>query len=301
MNPEILVVGTGAMACMFAGRFLSAGIDCCILGSWQEGVTALASKGVRIIGADGSEKVYPVKVSSDPRVYAGIRHTLVLVKSFQTERVSDQLAGILDDLGIVLTLQNGLGNYELLCQKLGAARVALGSTTGGAHLIAPGTVKLAGEGVITLGSHIRLRPFHALFGRSGFVVETEGDLDSIIWGKLVINCAINPLTALLRTANGVLLERPPARALMAAAACEAAAVAEVMGINLPYPDPVIAAETITRKTAYNYSSMLQDVRRGARTEIDSVCGAIVREGEKMNVPTPVNRILLQLVQALEVR
>ena len=299
MNPEILVIGTGAMACMFAGRFLAAGIDCCMLGSWPEGLTALALNGVRMIGEDGGEKIFQVKVSSDPRVFTGVQHVMVLVKSFQTERAANQLAGILDSQGLALTLQNGWGNYEILSQKLGPDRVALGSTTAGAHLLSPGVVKLAGEGVVTLGSHVRLRPFHELLGSAGFVVEREVDLNSIVWGKLVISCAINPLTAILGTANGVLLDRPPARALMAATAREAAAVAVAKGIKLPYPDPVIAAESIARKTAYNYSSMLQDIRRGARTEIDSVCGMIVREGEKLEVPTPVNRVLLQLVQALE--
>jgi len=299
VNPEVLVVGTGAMACMFAGRFSAAGIECCMLGSWQEGVAALAKNGIRLISEDGSERISRVKVSSEPRVFSGTRMVMVLVKSYQTERVADQLAGIMDERGLALTLQNGLGNYEVLSQKLGTPRVALGSTTAGAHLIAPGVVKLAGEGVITLGTHIHLKPFFELFGRSGFIVESEANLNSILWGKLVINCAINPLTALLRVANGVLLERPSARALMASAAREVAAVAAAKGIQLPFPDPVVAVETIARKTAFNYSSMLQDIRRGGRTEVNNFCGMIVQEGEKLGIQTPTNLVLLQLIQALE--
>jgi 2-dehydropantoate 2-reductase len=86
---------------------------------------------------------------------------------------------------------------------------------------------------------------------------------------------------------------------MAATAKEAAAVATAMGVQLPYPDPVAVAETVARRTAANRSSMLQDVRRGAPTEIDAICGAVVQAGEACGVPTPVNRTLWQLVKALE--
>jgi 2-dehydropantoate 2-reductase len=114
----------------------------------------------------------------------------------------------------------------------------------------------------------------------------------------VINAAINPLTALLGVANGELLTRPPARALMVSLAREAPAVAVALGIRLPYPDPVVAVESIARRTGANLSSMLQDVRRGAPTEIDAICGAIVKAGEQTDVTTPVNRTMWHLVEAL---
>ncbi len=92
---------------------------------------------------------------------------------------------------------------------------------------------------------------------------------------------------------------PRARTLLASAAREAAAVAIAKGIRLPYPDPVVATETIARRTANNLSSMLQDVLRGAPTEIDAICGVIVDMGEQTGVPTPINRTLLLLVKAIE--
>jgi 2-dehydropantoate 2-reductase len=119
-----------------------------------------------------------------------------------------------------------------------------------------------------------------------------------LWGKLVINAAINPLTALLGVPNGELLNRSTARALMAALAREAAAVAIAQGIVLPFPDAVVAAESIARRTAANISSMLQDVLRGAPTEIDAISGAIIQAGMQTGVPTPINRTLWQLVKAL---
>jgi 2-dehydropantoate 2-reductase len=120
----------------------------------------------------------------------------------------------------------------------------------------------------------------------------------LLWGKLVINAAINPLTALLRVPNGVLLERPTARALMSTLAREASSVAVAQGIRLPFPNPLQAVETIARRTASNRSSMLQDVERGAPTEIDAICGAIVKAGDQVGVAAPINRTLWQLVSAL---
>jgi 2-dehydropantoate 2-reductase len=201
---------------------------------------------------------------------------------------------------VALTLQNGMGNREKLAKALGARRVTLGVTTIGANLVGAGRVRPAGEGVISLSVHSRLSPLTEMLRRAGFVVEAAPDPDALLWGKLVINAAINPLTALLGVPNGALLERPTARALMVSVAREAAAVAVAQGLHLPYPDPVVAVETIARRTATNRSSMLQDIQRGAPTEIDAICGAIVTAGESTGVPTPVNRTLWQLVKALEV-
>jgi 2-dehydropantoate 2-reductase len=133
---------------------------------------------------------------------------------------------------------------------------------------------------------------------AGLTVEIVPSSQALLWSKLVVNAAINPLTALLRIPNGELLARPAARTLMAAVATEAAAVAACFGQSLTYRDPVAAAEAVAHRTASNTSSMLQDVLRGAPTEIDAICGAIVAAGEECGVPVPVNRTLWLLVRAL---
>ena len=123
--------------------------------------------------------------------------------------------------------------------------------------------------------------------------------DALIWGKLVINAAINPLTALLRVKNGELLERPSAREMMRELAIETANVARAENIQLPFDDPVKAAEDVARKTAANTSSMLQDILRGALTEIDAICGAVVMAGQKHGIETPANKACWQLVKSLQ--
>ncbi len=297
-DASLLIVGTGAMACLFAARLADAGMAVKLLGTWPEGLEALRTHGVRLVGTHGLERAYPVEAMADPANCGQVCFALVLVKSWQTERAAYQLARCLSPDGLALTLQNGLGNRETLVQRLGEQRVALGVTTSGATLVGPGRVLPGGEGVLSLGVHPRLAPLADLLQRAGFSVELVAEADSLLWSKLVINAAINPLTALLRVPNGGLLARPQARTLMAAAADEAAAVAEAMGLRLTYPDPAAAAESVALRTASNTSSMLQDVLRGAPTEIDAICGAIVSAGAERGIPVPVNRTLWLLIKAL---
>jgi 2-dehydropantoate 2-reductase len=138
----------------------------------------------------------------------------------------------------------------------------------------------------------------SLLAAAGFEVRIAPGVTALLWGKLVVNAAINPLTALLRVPNGALLERPTTRALLAETASEAAAVAAAQNVTLPYPDPVAMVTSVAQRTAANRSSMLQDVLRGAPTEIDAINGAVVRTAEQLGVPAPINRVLWQLVDGL---
>jgi 2-dehydropantoate 2-reductase len=285
------------MACLFAARLSAAGAPVTLLGAWREALDVLSRKGVCLVEGDACEQVYPVRATDDPGDCAGMQIALVLVKSWQTERAARQLAECLAPGGLALTLQNGMGNREVLENVLGDERVALGVTTLGANLMGPGRVRPAGDGTVHLEAHPRLDPLVHLLRAAGLAVEIAPDPEALLWGKLVINAAINPLTALLEVPNGELLERPSARLLLAELACEAAAAAGALGIRLPYPDPAAAAEAVARRTAANRSSMLQDIQRGAPTEVDAICGAIVKAGEKVGVPVPVNRTFWKLIRA----
>ena len=298
MTQPVLIVGTGALATLFAARLSSAGAGVSMLGTWKNGLDALRENGARLIEADGTMRAHPVTVTNDPGDCRGASLALVLVKARQTERAAGQLADCLAKDGLALTLQNGLGNFETLSRRLGKPRVALGVTTTGATLLGPGLARLGGEGVVSIEKHPRLTPLEGLLPKAGFKVQWVEDARALAWGKLVINAAINPLTALLRVPNGQLLERPAARTVMASLAREAARVANSQGVRLPFKDPVGAAEDVVRKTAANQSSMLQDVKRGAPTEIDSICGVVVREGQQHGVPTPVNWAVWNLVRAV---
>ncbi len=294
----ILIIGTGALATLFAARLAEHGHDITMLGTWEAGLEALRREGARLVDPAGRAHAFRVHATSDPREVPASKYALVLVKSWQTERVARRLTKCLAEAGLAITLQNGLGNDEILARSLGRERVAVGVTTTGATLLGPGLVRPGGEGVISLEAHPRMGVMEPALKDAGFSVEVVADARSLVWGKLVVNAAINPLTALLRIPNGELLNRPAARLVMKALASEAAAVASAQRVRLPFTDPLQAAEMVARKTAANYSSMFQDVRRGAPTEIDAICGAVARTGKKTGIPTPVNHVCWQLVQAM---
>lgn len=299
--PSVLIIGSGAMASLFAGRLAAVSAPVTLLGSWAAGVQAVRQSGVRLVDEDGREALVAVRATSDPQECRGAHFALVLRKAWQTPATASLLAQCLAPEGMVLTLQSGIGNREQLIRTLGVRRVALGITTLSATLLAPGVVQQAGEPVITLNAPPGLAPLVGWLRQAGFVIENAPDANALLWGKLVISAATDPLTALLGALNGELLTRPSARLLLQAAAREAAAVAVAQGIALPYPDPVVATEALTRRTATGRSPMLQDVLRGGPTEIEAINGAIVRAGEQVNLPTPINRTLWQLVSALQER
>jgi 2-dehydropantoate 2-reductase len=253
------------------------------------------------VDSTGRERAFRVRTTRDPRAAYGAKYAFVLVKSWQTERAAHQLAECLAEEGLAVTLQNGLGNNDILSRSLGRERVALGVTTTGATLLSPGLVRAGGGGVVSLEAHPSVGVVETALVGAGFSVEVVADARSLVWGKLVVNAAINPLTALLRIPNGELLNRPSARVVMKALANETAAVASAQHVRLPFKNPIQAVESVARQTAANHSSMFQDLRRGAPTEIDAINGAVTRTGKQNGVPTPVNRVCWRLVQAMAMR
>ncbi len=294
----ILIVGSGALALLFGAGLASAGYRVTLLGSWRQGIEAVRARGI-CLRSEKTCRTLPAEAVTTPEAVRGIRWALVLVKSWQTSRAAQQLRECLAEDGLALTLQNGLGNRETLEEALGSDRVLQGVTTYGATLLGPGEVRLGGVGKVLLQADPRAAIFHRALQEAGFEVEETHSLESAIWGKLVINSAINPLTALLNVPNGELLERPTARALMGEIAEETASVARAQGISLPFENARLAAEAVARQTAANLSSMLQDVRRGAPTEIDAICGAIARKAQELGLEAPLNRCMWQLVRALK--
>jgi 2-dehydropantoate 2-reductase len=298
MKPgSVLIVGTGAMATYFAARLSAVDIPVIVLGSWPAGLATLNKDGARLEGI-GS---FPVNTRRVPLVDLEAHIALVLVKSWQTEHAAFQLAQCLSKDGLALTLQNGLGNDEILSRYLGAENVVRGVTTLGATLLGPGHVRPAGDGPISLEAHPRILSIQQMLVQAGFVVKVESDVRSMLWSKLVVSTAINPLTALLRIKNGELLEHQSVRELLCDLARETASVAGFLGIELQFPDPVRAVEEVALRTAENTSSMLQDILRGAPTEIDAINGAVVKLAHERKIELPVNRVMLSLIKAFPVR
>jgi len=296
---KVTLLGTGAMACLMGYR-LAPWAEVTLLGTWLEAVKALSTRGLVVEDGRG-EKTIRLRATTDAGECAASDLLLVLVKAWQTADAVRRASAALADDGLALTLQNGIGNYEVLSALFGAERAAAGAITSGATLVAPGHIRLGGDGALQLGDHPQLSKTLALLERAGLRVTVGADRDSILWGKLLINAAINPLAALLRVPNGELAHRPSARALIRELAREGAQVADRSAIALPYADAAARALEVAEATAHNRSSMLQDVERGRRTEIDAINGAIVNQAMRVGLDVPLNRAAWHLVQALEER
>jgi 2-dehydropantoate 2-reductase len=294
---KVTILGTGAMGCLMGYR-LAPWAEVTLLGTWREAVQTICERGLHVEDGRATQTMH-LRATTDPLECAGSDLMLVLVKAWQTESAAERARSALAAEGLALTLQNGLGNYEALCRLFGTQCSAAGASTYGATLLAPGHIRLGGEGAIQLGEHPRLTPARSLFEQAGLAVSVEKGRDSILWGKVVINAAINPLAALLRVPNGQLAARPSALGLMQALAREAALVARRLAIPLPYADAAQRATEVAQATAHNRSSMLQDVERGRRTEIDAINGAIVEKARSMGVEAPLNTAAWQLVRALQ--
>lgn len=302
MPGSVLILGTGALACLFGARLARFGrARVTLAGTWAEGLRVLAERGITV---QEDDSVSSVAVTATPieGPLGPADLVLVLVKSHQTAAVAPAAVRALAPGGLILTLQNGLGNREVLERSAGAGRVAVGVTTSGATLLGPARVKPAGRGRTVLGAEPEeaVARVAALLEGAGLATETTAHIDQALWRKLAVNCAINPLSALRGVTNGALLEDPVSREALLAAAREAGAVAAAQGIALGV-DPGALALELARTTAANRSSMLQDLDRGARTEIDAINGAVARAGQRLGVPTPIVHRLWQEVLEREAR
>lgn len=302
---RVAVIGAGAMGSLFGGRLAETGLhEVWLFDRWAEHVEALRTQGLLLIAPDGTEERIAVNATTDlSAIPRPVDLVLIAVKSHATQVAAEMALPLLGSDGFALTLQNGLGNWEIIAKVVGPGRTIQGVTSQGATRLGPGRVRHAGSGPTYLAATPEQMPgvavIAAAFSAAGIPTSIEPNLERLVWGKLVVNAGINALTALLRVENGVLTEVPEARALLSQAVAEAVAVAQAAGITLPYDDPVAQVLSVAEGTAANRSSMLADVLRGAPTEIDFINGAIVREAERLGIETPVNRTLTALVRALD--
>ncbi|MDX1521825.1 MAG: ketopantoate reductase family protein, partial [Anaerolineae bacterium] len=299
----IVIFGVGAMGCLFGSR-LHPRAEVTLFGHWSEQIQSIRQSGLTVTELDGRQVRYGLRITNVLAEVPPADVALILVKSRQTPQAACEAAQVLADDGLAITLQNGLGNFERLIEAVGQQRAVQGVTAQGATLVGPGHVRHAGHGPTHLAqppdSPRKVAAVVELFNTAGLPTRLVDNAESLIWGKLAINAGINPLTALFEVSNGALLEKEEWREVMIAAALEVANVAQAQGITLPFDDVASQIVQVSRATTDNRSSMLQDMDRGATTEIEAIAGAVVTAGRRVGVPTPVNARLLQLVKKKEV-
>lgn len=297
---KIAIIGAGAMGCLLAS-YLSTQHETWLIDGWQTQVDTICAHGLTR-ERDG------VRVQSQPHATMHAHDVrdadvaLVLVKYHQTAWAAQQAQQALHSDGICITLQNGIGGAEVLATQLGDARVTRGVTSLGATLVAPGEVRHAGMGDTVFADTVAPQLITALrdaFVTCGLPAHTSSNLDTLVWGKLLVNVAINALTGILRVPNGIIASHPGAMAIARDAVTEAVIVARRMAVHLPYDDAVAHALAVAQATEANRSSTLQDVLRGSPSEIATINGAVVREAERFGIAVPVNRMLVDLMAIID--
>ncbi len=227
-----------------------------------------------------------------------------MVKAFDTEDAVKQVLPAISEKTVVLTLQNGMGNIELISKYIAKERVIAGITSHGALLIDDGHVRHTGVGDTIIGalsadSENHTGKLKELLDDSGINTSVSDDVTSLLWGKLLINVSINPLTAIMRIKNGRIVELPHLIEIIKQLLAESLKVATKIGINIPYDNPLEKVIQVCRNTSQNNSSMFQDILAGRRTEINQINGVIVTYGKQCGVETPVNKMLTKLVMSIE--
>jgi len=299
---KIAVVGAGAMGSLFGGLLAEAVEDVTLVDVWREHVETINSWGLRIRDSVGDRTV-DVKATSTPGEVGVVDLMIIFVKSYDTAQAARDAIPMIGEKTIILSLQNGIGNVEKIKEAVGE-RVVRGVTSHGSTLLGPGEIYHAGSGHTTIGEldgsiTQRIQEIRDVLDSAGIATDVSGNVMGALWNKVFANVGINPLTALTGLRNGELLEHPEIKEVMRRAVEEAYEVAVAMGIDVGEGAPVEGVYEVASITYENKSSMLQDVERGRRTEIDALNGAIVDLGKVHGVETPVNETLTAVVKGLE--
>ena len=260
---------------------------------------ALAGQVTRLVPIDRTKA--PLRPDGVTPVDAAV----VCVKSHGTAWAAEVAARVLAPHGVAITIQNGLGNYEALVAKVGEQRAAVGVIYVGARLDERGELQATGPGRVELGRPRGAGPRRAFeklasaLGAGGMTVSAKDDAWPSVWRKLVTNAAVNPTGALLGYTNAELLADVAASRVADGLASEVARVATAAGSAITVDEARRWWREMAELTGANRSSMLQDVQAGRATEVDAICGAVYREGERRGVSAPLNQAMTVLVKALE--
>ncbi len=305
----MLVAGAGAIGSVLGGFLALAGHRVTLLGRHPH-LAAIAAEGLALEGLWGEHRVRSLALVSDAASLEPSYDAILLtVKCYDTDAVLAATTGFLGEDGCVISLQNGLGNVERVRSAVGSERALGARVIFGAELPRPGVARVTvfadptavgAAAPRTARAEHEARRWAERMSAAGIPAEFTPDLHAHLWTKVFYNAALNPLGALLGLPYGALAADPDARALMDAVIEEGYAVADARGVRPLAPTAAAYRAMfygrLVPATAEHRSSMLQDLERGRRTEIEAINGAVWRYGAEAGIPTPVNETLTRLVR-----
>jgi 2-dehydropantoate 2-reductase len=300
---KIVIVGPGAMGCLLVSFLFKSKEEIWLLDKDTDRAIKISQGGIFIEGVSGEWQVKG-NVTADAKKVGEADLIIICVKSYDTKEAITHAKPIVGEKTKVLTLQNGIGNIEIISEVVGSEKVIGGVTNLGATLLEVGRVRHAGYGETVIGRidgkiTVELRSIREIFNQAGLETRISRDIKGLLWSKLIINVGINALTAVTRLNNGRLIKFDGTRKILREAVTEAVRIAKRKRIKLIYDDPLAKVEAVCEATANNVSSMLQDVLRKKRTEIDFINGVVVRQGQELGIPVLVNQMLVDLVKTIE--
>jgi 2-dehydropantoate 2-reductase len=305
MPMKIAILGAGALGCAIGAALTEGGHETWLLDRSAVHVEAMRSEGLRVDDAAGSRRV-TVRAATEAAEIGPVELVVVLVKSFHTEAAMRGALALVGPETVVLSLQNGLGHEEVLAEVVGRERVLAGKTYVGGILRGPGHIESGVNGKATYigeldgGITSRAQAIADAFNRAGLLTTVSNNIVGTMWDKLLINVATGALTGITGLTYGQLYDEPLLKTTALAAVSEAMAVASAAGVELSMTDPeqawTLAAEGLP---AAFKTSMLQSLEKGSITEVDFINGSVVRWGQRLGVPTPVNATLTACIKGIE--
>jgi 2-dehydropantoate 2-reductase len=302
MAIKICIIGCGALGSVFGAHLARlSDVEVYAYDISEEHARVIKERGLRVSGA--AEFTIKLNVTSQPREIPPCDFGIFATKSAHTRAAIEQTAHIFGSTGAVCSVQNGLGNEEIIAEHVG--QVIRGATTLAAHLIGPGHAGFEFYSNLWIGPfepsgtpYARVVQLADILNRSGLHVVPLEDARGAQWTKLIFNAAVNPVGALTRLHHGAATRFLSTGALYEALLKEGESVAAALGITLHGDARAMIVEGAKASGKRNVS-MLLDVFAERPTEVDFVNGAIADWGEKLGVPVPLNRAIWQLVKGLE--
>jgi 2-dehydropantoate 2-reductase len=299
---RICIIGCGAVGSLFAAHLAKAGeVEVWAYDLWKEHIEAIRQNGLRLSGAaDFSARL---NATSDPQQLPRCDYGIVATKAIHTSNALAQTAHIFDERSAVCSVQNGVGNEEIIAEHV--KYVIRGTTFPAGHPVAPGHIGFDIRGDTWIGPFeptntpfSRVEDMAGIITRSGMNTIALKDARGAQWTKLIFNAATNPVGALTGLHHGAATRFGPTGQLSNELIAEGEAVAKKLGIEL-HRDARELVQKGANAPGKHRASMLQDVLLKRPTEVDFMNGAIVQWGERIGVPTPLNRALWQLIKGLE--
>ncbi|HXL21792.1 MAG TPA: ketopantoate reductase family protein [Candidatus Dormibacteraeota bacterium] len=299
---KVCVIGCGAVGSIFAAHLAKAGeVEVWAYDLWKDHIDAINANGLRISGA--AEITTRLHATTDPKQLPRCDYGIVATKAIHTQAAIAQAARAFDQNSAVCSVQNGVGNEELIAEHV--KLVIRGTTFPAGHPIAPGHVGYDIKGDTWIGPFEptntpmpRVDELAGFLTRAGMNTIPLQDARGAQWTKLIFNASTNPVGALTLLHHGAATRFAPTGQLFNDLIAEGEAVAKRLGIQL-HGDPRALVQKGANAPGKHRASMLQDVLAKRQTEVDFMNGAIAQAGEKTGVPTPLNKMLWALIKGLE--